>query len=252
MGVLLAIDQGNSRVKYSLFDYEDCLLRSAVTASPDLDAIVSLAGSDDIVAAVYASVAGIDVRFVESLRLLCGGRLLVVTHSTPVPVDNRYASASTLGADRLAAAVGAAGRFPGQAVLIADCGSALTCDLLSPEPAYIGGTISVGVAMRLRALNVYTSRLPQVRWTGCEYLPPFPDNTPGALLSGAVRGVVNEIRSSLSQARSIYPDCRLLLTGGDAETLVGTGLLDGLRADTFSHLVPYGLIRILRYNETLV
>lgn len=252
MGILLAIDQGNSRVKYSLFDHEDSLLRSAVTEVPDLDAIAALTGSDDIDAAVYASVAGIDVRFVESLRLLCHDRLLVVTHSTPVPVANRYATPATLGSDRLAAAVGAAARFPGQAVLIADCGSALTCDLLSADPAYIGGTISAGVAMRLRALNAYTSRLPLLQWTGAEPLPPFPDNTPEALLSGAVRGVADEIRASLAQARSIYPACRLLLTGGDAEALAGTGLLADLRPETLPHLVPYGLIRILRYNETLV
>ena len=40
MGILLAIDQGNTRVKYTIFDHEDRLLRSVVTPAPALDAIV--------------------------------------------------------------------------------------------------------------------------------------------------------------------------------------------------------------------
>lgn len=251
MGILLAIDQGNSRVKYSIFDYEDRLLRSAATPQPDLDAIIALVGECDIDGAVYASVAGIDVRFVESLRRLCADRLMVVTHSTPVPVANRYATPGTLGADRLAAAAGAAALFPRQAALIADCGSALTCDLLSPDPAYIGGTISPGVAMRLHALHAYTSRLPQVRWTGTEDLPAFPADTADAILAGAVRGVADQIRASHAAATRLYPEAHLILTGGDADQLLKTGLLSDLNPLSFPHLVPYGLIRILRYNETL-
>lgn len=251
MGILLAIDQGNTRVKYTIFDHEDRLLRSVVTPAPDLDAIVGLAGECDIDGAAYASVAGIDVRFVESLRRLCADRLLVVTHSTPVPVANHYATPGTLGADRLAAAVGAAALCPGRAVLVADCGSALTCDLLSPEPAYIGGTIAPGAAMRMRALHAYTSRLPEISWTGTEDLPPFPADTAGAIRSGAVRGLADQIRASHAAACRIHPGARLILTGGDAQALLDTRLLSDLDPLCLPHLVPYGLIRILRYNDNL-
>ena len=43
MSIWLAIDQGNTRIKYSIFDSNDAVLQTHVSAKPDLDAIVDMA-----------------------------------------------------------------------------------------------------------------------------------------------------------------------------------------------------------------
>lgn len=250
MGIVLTIDQGNSAVKYNIFDSCSNLLRSAATATPDLEAIPPLADGAVIHGAVYASVAGLDIRFIESLRCLCSENLLVVTPSTPVPLSNNYATPSTLGADRLAAAVGAATLCPATPVLIADAGSALTCDLLGPDASYCGGTIAPGVGMRLNALHTFTSRLPEVVWDHSQDFQPFPLSTDEAMTSGAVRGVVAQIADAFEAARKLYPDCRLLMTGGDAPYLIENPLLKTLNPLCQPALVAVGLNSIFRYNET--
>lgn len=251
MSIWLAIDQGNTRIKYSIFDSNDAVLQTHVSAKPDLDAIVDMAEGQEISGGVYASVAGMDVRFIESLRRLCSDRLLVLTPATPVPVTNRYASRSTLGVDRLAAAVAAAQICAGKAVMIADCGSALTCDVISPKAEYLGGSISPGVTMRLNALHAYTSRLPQVEWNPADTLSTFPDNTDGAIESGAVLGTIFEIESRFAKAAAMFPGCLLMLTGGDARKIIGTRCLDHLRPLCRLDLVQRGLISIFRYNENI-
>lgn len=250
MGVVLTIDQGNSSIKYSVFDAEGQLVRGQTGVQPDLDAVEALLAGLQVEGGIYASVGRFDVRFAESLRLLCSDQLLVFTPSTPVPLKNNYATPLTLGADRLAAAVGAATIYPGTPLLIADAGSALTLDLLAPDASYCGGTISPGIAMRLNALHAYTERLPKTAWNPGQELTFFPCATSDAMVCGAVTGVVAQMQAALHAAAERYPGCRMLVTGGDAPTLLKTSLLDHLNPLYQPALVPIGLNRIFRYNET--
>ena len=249
MGVILTVDQGNSSVKYSIFDCDSRLLRSSHSQEPDLDVLPALLGKDDLDGVIFASVAGIDARFVETLRLLSDESFILLTPSTPVPLKNKYESQSTLGVDRLAAAVGASALYPGTPLLIADAGTALTLDLLSAEPAFCGGTISPGIEMRLNAMHQYTARLPKVEWKSSDKLNAFPLTTADALRCGAVEGVVDQITATFAKAKNIFPDCRLLLTGGDADAL--SSLLEHLHPLCVPALVAHGLNRIFRYNETI-
>lgn len=251
MECILTIDQGNTTVKYTLFTAHGKVLHSLRSQQPDLDKVATIGRNVEISGAVYASVAGLDLRFTESLRCLCHERLLVLTAATPVPIKNMYGTPATLGADRIAAAVGAATLLPHKPVLIADAGSALTLDLITSEAAFVGGTISPGIKMRLRALHSYTSRLPEVDWPRqIHNLADFPDSTDMALLAGAVVGTTAQIAHSLSKAREKYPDCRLLLTGGDAPYIINLPQIQQLQPMAQPELVAIGLNRIYHYNET--
>lgn len=130
---VIVIDQGNSASKITLFSGGKPIAHFR-TIEPDIEILQSICANHSIHGAVYASVAAVDVRFVESLRNLLGhARLIVLTHATPLPIDIKYATPHTLGVDRIAAAVGAADLFSNKAVIVADAGTALTIDLIDAK-----------------------------------------------------------------------------------------------------------------------
>ncbi|MFC7666636.1 type III pantothenate kinase [Hymenobacter humi] len=110
---------------------------------------------------IVASVAEDAALRAEDLRELVPGEILTFSPATTaIPLRNAYATPHTLGADRLAAAVGAAVLRPGQNTLIVDAGTALKCDLVTADGTYHGGSIGPGLGMRFRALHAFTGRLP--------------------------------------------------------------------------------------------
>ena len=150
------------------------------------------------------------------------------TARSPVPLAVDYASRDTLGADRLASAVGAAFRFPGSNILVADAGTALTLDFVEAAGRFIGGNISPGLAMRFAALNRFTSRLPLVEPQAPEESPVLGDrrghylgvDTASAIRCGVRWGMAGEIAAVFSLAERDYGKVLLLLTGGDGLRLM--------------------------------
>jgi type III pantothenate kinase len=85
-----------------------------------------------------------------------------LTHLTPLPIGICYETPETLGKDRIAAAAGAAGLFPGRNIAAIDAGTALTIDLITDKGFFAGGNISPGLRMRFAALHQQTYSLPQI------------------------------------------------------------------------------------------
>jgi type III pantothenate kinase len=196
---------------------------------------------------IISSVAEDAALRVEELQALVLGEILTFSPATTaVPLRNAYATPHTLGADRLAAAVGAAGLRPGQATLIVDAGTALKMDVVTADGTYHGGSIGPGLNMRLRALHTFTGRLPLLELPHADATIPLTgDSTTSSLLSGVVNGAVAEITGFITQYQRLYPGLGVLLTGGDA-----TFLAARLPARIFvvPELVLLGLNRILAYH----
>ncbi len=74
----------------------------------------------------------------------------------------RYRNPSEVGADKIANAVGAVGRYPGRNLLIVDFGTATTLCAVSKEKDYLGGIITPGMHISMTALESKTARLPAV------------------------------------------------------------------------------------------
>lgn len=245
---VLTIDQGNSRVKATLLEGLN-VVETIKMDHASIEDIADLAARWMPQGVVYESVGHIDARFVESLRMLFPASLLVLTHSTPLPIGVDYATPGTLGLDRVAAAVGASALYPGKSMLVVDAGTALTLDVVDPSPAFRGGNISPGVSMRLRALSKFTRSLPLVEPTG--EIPQFGFSTETAILAGCVRGVAAEIAEVSRSANKIYNTDLLLLTGGEA-SVVFPYLNDLSMPVVLIHeLVAIGLSRIYQYNEDI-
>ncbi|MGW8314641.1 MAG: type III pantothenate kinase [Bacteroidales bacterium] len=167
-----------------------------------------------------------------------------LNHSTPLPLINRYRTPETLGYDRIAAAVGAHTLYPGTNVLVIDAGTALTYDIVTAQGEFLGGNISPGLEIRFKALNRYTSRLPQMDRP--EGVPPLLGSTTReAIQSGVLNGLLFEMEGFIEALRQNHPKLQVVLTGGDAKYFVGK-LKSSIFVDLNLNLI--GLNRILEHN----
>lgn len=238
--VSVTLDQGNSSTKLVVYDWLSRRELACAVLTPKSNVREAISGYC-VRAAIGCSVA--HNRTLSTLLSAVNAPISVqLTSETEVGLKNLYDSPETLGADRLAAAVGAAALLPGQDLLVADIGTASTFDLVSAAGEYLGGNISPGPGMRLRALNHYTARLPLVSGHGAE-IPPVGRNTVDALRSGAMRGVVAELLYYSGQG------CQrqIVLSGGWAPEIAAL-LPASVRPTLVPHLVNLGLNHILHCN----
>ena len=240
----LVLDIGNTAVKAGCFAGAALREMAAGLAAAEVEALVRRWGPRHL---LIASVAEDAARWALRLQGLVPGRILLFEPgTTPVPLRNAYATPLTLGADRLAGAVGAAALRPGRDTLVLDAGTALKLDLVTADGTYRGGSIGPGLGMRLRALHEHTGRLPLLPLPPPDATVPLVgDSTVGALLSGVVNGAAAEANGLVAAHRRQYPALGVVLTGGDAPLLAAR-----LAGPIFAvpELVLLGLYRILVYN----
>ena len=240
----VVVDWGNSNLKTGWFngstlletrryDTPDVLLTD-LTNRPQMPILVSSTSrpADEI----RAGLAG------------AGRDVWVLDGQTPVPIGNAYDTPHTLGADRVAAAVGATVLFPGEGCLVLDLGTCLTADFIDGAGEFKGGLISPGVRMRFRAMHEQTARLPIVSFDPDE-VESWPTltatNTRQAMQSGVANGLAFEMNGIIETYRRERPGTVVLLCGGDAPSFESR-----LKGPIFAvpELVLIGLNRILRYN----
>lgn len=139
--------------------------------------------------------------------------LVLFNHTISVPLINKYCSPETLGKDRLAGVVGAKHLMPSSDILVIDAGTAITYDFINAIGEYLGGSISPGIAMRYKALNTFTARLPLLDYYDDAQLTG--DDTSTSIHSGVLNGAVAEMEGIIQQYRDLYPGLKIILTGGD-------------------------------------
>ncbi|WP_210514425.1 type III pantothenate kinase [Hymenobacter terricola] len=240
----LALDIGNTAVKAGCFEGPALREMAAGLTAAEVRNVVRRWLPQHVIVASVAEDAALQA---EELRELVPGEILTFKPAaTAIPLRNAYATPHTLGADRLAAAVGAAGLRPGQPTLVVDAGTALKFDLVTADGTYHGGSIGPGLGMRLRALHAFTGRLPLLELPAADAtIPLVGDSTTGSLLSGVVNGAVAEITGFIAQYQQRYPGLEVLLTGGDAAFLAAR--LPN-RIFVVPELVLLGLNWILAYH----
>lgn len=237
--MILAVDAGNTRLKWGLHDGKAWLEQGWVATADAArlgDVWRELAAPDKIVA---SNVAGPGVR--ERVEEACGrwpaGVRWIVAEESRCGVRNGYENPAQLGSDRWAALVAARAIAP-EGCVVVNAGTALTVDALSADGAFLGGMIVPGLAAMRRALAGSTAAV-AVEGGG---LRAFPANTADAVYSGALAamaGAVERMAGALASEQGRAPVC--LLSGGDAALLLP--LLSG-KAAMVDNLVLEGLIRI--------
>ncbi|MBC6991742.1 type III pantothenate kinase [Hymenobacter sp. BT491] len=241
----LVFDVGNTAAKYGYFENNELREVGKVLLDNALPELVQRLLPEH---AVVSSVVEPTAIWAEALRREVGRKVLeFASATTPLPITNAYTTPTTLGADRLAAAVGAAWLRPGQDTLIVDAGTALKCDWLEGGHTFRGGSIAPGLRMRFQALHTFTGRLPLVELpvAATVDIPLTGTDTSSAIRSGVLNGAVAEVNGLIDSYRQQSPNLGILLAGGDAGFFQPR-----LKGPIFvvPELVLIGLYRILVHN----
>jgi type III pantothenate kinase len=238
---VLAIDAGNTRIKWGVHDGRGWAMTGAVATADSASLAAGWHGASLARRAIASNVAGPEVA--AHLARACADRGIafevIRSVAAQCGVTNAYADPAQLGTDRWAALV-AARDIAADAVLVVMAGTALTIDALASGGRFMGGVIVPGPAMMRRSLDRGTAglRLTEGRFT------PLPRSTPDAITSGAIQAAAGAVeRMAAAMRQSGVEPARLLLSGGAAAELEPHLHMP---AAVHENLVLEGLVRIAR------
>ena len=206
-----AVDIGNTAIKCAFFEQGEVVNHLRI-AHDKTDILVSFLEIEARIPIIISSTASKDIQVPAAA--LKGRKVIHLDKVTPIPISLDY-DRSGLGLDRLANAVAGNSLNP-PASLVIDAGTCITYDY-TVAGTYMGGNISPGLDMRLKAMHSFTGRLPlleksdQVRYVG--------KDTKQAMQGGALIGIQLELDGIITEFYSRYPHGKVYLTGGDGPLL---------------------------------
>jgi type III pantothenate kinase len=230
---LIAVDIGNSRIKFGLFSAPAAQSAAKKSHLPEPASVLSLPTLQWDQAELnrwLENLAPTTPWWLASVNRPAAARLtewigkkwpLRTLADTDLPITAAVARPDQVGIDRLAGAVTANRlRDSHRPAIIVHVGSAITVNLVTADGIFRGGAILPGLGTSARALHDFTDMLPHVSLD--EILkPPYPvgTSTLSAIHSGLYWGAVGAIRELIARISatlnsSVKPE--VFLTGGAA------------------------------------
>jgi type III pantothenate kinase len=237
----LVADIGNTRLKLAIFNLDEMIFHQVIEKEGALSLLNTALKTHHISAAILCNTSEVSDEIVSALSAL--PIFIHLDHNTPTPIKHEYAVPETLGKDRLAAAVGAWKMISGRSVLFFDMGTCITMNFINSEGRFLGGNISPGIRMRLKAMHFFTDRLPLVPMEVPDEL--IAKETVKSIQNGGIKGALREIDSFIEEIRTEFGEIVIILTGGDAN------LFESYTKNKIfvaPYLVLQGLNEILNYN----
>jgi type III pantothenate kinase len=243
--MLLAIDAGNTRIKWGIHS-QGVWHATGSCATSEACALAALSEfCGQVRRIIVSNVAGAaaDMAIREATARFSAAADFVVSRSAQCGVRSSYEHPEQLGCDRWAALIGAHHLYPG-ASLIVNVGTAMTVDALCADGLFLGGVIVPGLELMRRALDTYTAALRmqpgEVRF--------FPINTGDAIMSGAAHALAGAVERMGAFMRESGEDpLRVILSGGDAAVLRPLLALETIPVD---NLVLEGLAVIAEQSDS--
>lgn len=238
---ILAIDSGNTRIKWGLREGESWT-RLGTLLNDEIGALrATLASLPAPERIAVANVAGVGIA--QQIGQACAGiSAPIVWAKSQVAqcgVRNGYDDPGQLGVDRWAALIGA-WRHQHGACLVVGAGTATTVDLLWASGEFRGGAILPGLALMKRALAENTAQLPFAQGACVQE----PRSTADAIETGVMHAQAGAIERLFAQLARSQPqpagqgEAICLISGGAAaqiaaclaipHRLVNHLVLDGL------------------------
>lgn len=211
---ILAVDAGNTRIKWGLHDLAVWRARGVVPTADPVNLARQWAAAPRGTRVLASIVAADAVRQAIERAAAERGFTCLAIRSQPsqLGVTNGYRDPEQLGTDRWAALIAAHRSMPGHK-LVVNAGTALTVDALTAQGRFLGGLIVPGPSLMRRSLERGTAGL---RLTDGSF-DPFPRSTPDAITTGAIQacvGAVQRVRADMA-AQGADP-IGLVLSGGAA------------------------------------
>ena len=242
MPITFCFDFGNTRKKLAIFHGAE--LKEAVVLTDDsIDKVRSLIETYKPAKSILSSVIEHDPAL-EDL-LMSATQFHKLNHLTKVSFTTPVGKPETIGADRLALAAAAVHYYPDKNNLVIGLGTCITYNFINKYHEFVGGAISPGLEMRLKALNHYTAKLPLVKADSNIPLIGYDTNT--NILTGVVMGMAKEIDGFIEAYKEKFRNFNALLTGGDIVYLA-SHLKNKIFADP--DLIFKGLYAISQVNNS--
>jgi type III pantothenate kinase len=210
----LCIDFGNSRQKAAFFDGDT--LKEVFYFEADLIAgiqqvIEKYKPQNCILSSVINHPPEIETFLAQKTNLH------ILNATSKLPFTTPVGKPETIGADRLALCAAATLIYPNSNNLIIGLGTCITYNFLNVKNEFLGGGISPGLYMRMKALNSYTAKLPIVEphWN----VPLVGYDTKTNIQSGVILGMAAEIDGIIDAYKAKFDAFNVLLTGGDLKHL---------------------------------
>jgi type III pantothenate kinase len=236
---VLAIDAGNSRIKWGWFD-GTCWENQAWIPTTEINGLAAALALPAAPATVVVSnVAGVAVRGAISAAIAPFG---VAPHwvqgqARQCGVVSGYADPAQLGADRWAALIGAWHLVQGPCAVV-NVGTTMTVDALSGEGVFLGGCIVPGVELMRAALARDTAQLPFEEGK----FAYFPDCTADAIASGTLNALAGAVERMLRYMEQTGEQAPVVMLSGGAAPRIAPHL--NARVEVVDNLVLEGLLRI--------
>ena len=228
---ILAVDVGNSRVKFGVFrpdgsgvipiELAACSLRHHQDVA---DQLSSWAEGRDVGRSIMAgSNPPIRERLASEWPSSLPAPEIIHAPQT-VPVRLAVDQPEAIGIDRVLNAWAAVRLCPDQDIIVVDAGTATTIDLVTSDAVFRGGSILPGLWLSAYALHNYTARLPLIDVDAqLPELPRLPGaNTDEAIRSGLYWGQLGAIREIVGRLCEMCEEAtsQLILTGGGSRQLM--------------------------------
>jgi len=208
--ITLCFDFGNTRMKVGIFD-QSRLTGVMVMENDSVEAAESLISKFKPGKSILSSVVNHNAEF-ENL-LTAKTRFHKLTHLSKLPFTIPVIKPETIGADRLALSAAVVFFYPDKHNLVIGLGSCVTYNFINKFHEFLGGGISPGLEMRLKAMNHFTAKLPLVKPNA--NVPLIGYDTATNLLSGTVLGMAYEIDGFINSYNEKFRNFNVHLTGGD-------------------------------------
>ena len=212
----LCFDFGNTRLKAAVFENET-LAEEIVLPDDQTGTIEKLLSTYKPQKTILSSVIEHNTEIEKLLDAQTAFHK--VSHLTKANFTTPVGKPETIGTDRLALAAAAVHFYPGKNNLVIALGSCITYNFINQYHQFIGGSISPGMEMRFKAMQVFTAKLPSVQkdWN----FPLIGYDTKTNMQSGVIAGITYEIAGFIDLYANKYGNFNVVLTGGDTGYFAG-------------------------------
>lgn len=200
--MLLVIDIGNTNIKMAVFQNDEIVmsLRLATVVGKTSDEyglnvkdLLQSGGIDlsDITAVIMSSVnPNLNYTFEHMVQYYFKVKPMLVGAGIKTGLSVKYNDPKEVGSDRIVNSVAAYHTYGGPVIVI-DCGTATTFNVIGEKGEFLGGLISFGLKTSADALSGCTAKLPKIELTA----PPTVvcKSTITNMQSGIINGFIGMV-----------------------------------------------------------
>lgn len=228
--MILSVDVGNTNISIGAYEAENRLFVCHILTEPDKTEVeyamlfhhilhLHRQSEQDLEGAIISSVVPPLSPVLKAALQLCGAeRVLQVGPGIRTGLNIRIDNPALLGADFVAAAIGAMDRYPLPAIIV-DLGTATKISVVDRSRTFIGGSIMPGVKVSLDALSNRAAQLPHISLEGP--VPVIGTNTVDSMKSGVLLGAASMIDGMIARyEEAAGPAASVVACGALADVVV--------------------------------